>query len=99
MRIPPLGIQNNRELRQRGEKRIGSGVASERFANVGKTIHVAGAENKAAAQLEGVFPQLVLVMASGPRAFSAHGVIFAQKMQQVCRCEPRNSISPALLVD
>ena len=64
-----------------------------------KTIHIARAENKAATQLKGILPQLVLMMACGPRAFSARGVIFAKKMQQVCRCEPRNSISPALFVN
>jgi hypothetical protein len=64
-----------------------------------KTIHVAGAENKAATQLKGIFPQFVLMMTCGQRASSARGVIFAQKMQQVRRYEARNSISPALLVD
>jgi hypothetical protein len=96
---PHSEIQNNPKLRQRGEKRIGRGVVSERFADVDKTVHVAGAENKAATQLKGIFPQLVLMMTCGPSAFSARGVVFAQKMQQVCRCETHNSISPALLVD
>ena len=66
---------------------------------MGKTIHVAGAENKAATQLKGILPQLVLMMTRRLCAFSARGVIFAQKMQQVCRYEPRNSISPAVFVD
>jgi hypothetical protein len=66
---------------------------------VGKTIHVAGAENKTSPELKRILPQLVLMMSSGSRTFPARGVIFAQKMQQVCRCEPRNSISAALLVD
>ncbi len=64
-----------------------------------KTIRVAGAKNKAATKLKRILPQLVLMMTCGARAFPARSIIFAQKMQQICRREPRGSISPALLVD
>ena len=77
-------IQNNRKLGQRGENRVGRGVVSERFADVGKTIHVAGAEDKAAAKLKGILPEFVLMMTCGARAFAARGVILAKKMQKVC---------------
>ncbi len=92
-------MQKNRELRQRGEQSIGSGIISKGFADVDKTIRVSGAEDKASPELKWIFPQFVLMMARRPRAFSARGVILAQKMQQVCRPEPGNSVSPALFVD
>jgi len=66
---------------------------------VGEIIHVARAENKAAAKLKGILPEFVLMMTGCLRAFAVRGVIATKKMQKVCRAETCGTVGTALFVD
>jgi hypothetical protein len=66
---------------------------------VGKAIHVARAEDKAAAKLKRILPEFVLMMTCGARAFAACGVITPKKMQKVCRAKSGGTVGTALFVD
>ena len=66
---------------------------------MGEIIHVARAENKAAAKLKGILSEFVLMMTGCLRAFAARGVIATKKMQKVCRAETYGTIGTALFVD
>jgi hypothetical protein len=94
-------LQNKKlfKLRQRGEKRIGRGIVAEGLADVGKAIHIAGAEYKATTKLKRILAQLVLMMTGCLRAFAARGVITTKKMQKICRAESGGTVGAAFLVD
>ena len=51
-------------LIESGEKRSGTCVIAERFADVGEQIDISRCEDKAAAQLKGIRPKFVPPMAS-----------------------------------
>jgi hypothetical protein len=66
---------------------------------VRETIHVSLAEDKTSAELEGVLAELVLVMTRRTGPLPAGGINFAQKVEQIRRSKPRNSIGLAMVVN
>ena len=62
-------------------------------------VPVTGSEYKASAELEGVLAKLVLVMTRRAGPLPASGIILAQKVEQIRRAKPRNSIGLAMAVD
>jgi hypothetical protein len=62
-------------------------------------IHVAGAENKAAAKLKGILPEFVQMMTCRPRAFAARGVVTPKQVQKICRAESGGTVDAALFID
>ena len=63
-----------------------------------ESIDVSGAEDKAAAKLKRVLPQLVLAMAPSARPVSALRVIAPKQMEQIRGAQPCRSIGLPLLV-
>ena len=64
-----------------------------------KAVHVSRAEDKTSAELKGVLAKLVLVMTRRTGPLPASGIILAQKVEQIRRAKPRNSIGLATAVD
>jgi hypothetical protein len=90
---------HNNKSGQRSEERLRCGVVAERLADVRKAVHISRAEDKASAELEWIFAEFVLVMTRSAGPFAADGIVFAKKMEQICRAEFRGSIRLALVVD
>ena len=64
-----------------------------------EAVHVAGPEDEAAAKLERILPQLMLVVAPAAGTL-ARGVVFRpQQVQQVGALQSRGMVGAALLVD
>ena len=82
-----------------GKERGGSRVVTESLAEVREAIDAAGAEDEAAAELEGVPSELVLAVAGGAGAFAAAKIIAAKNVKQVGGAEISNSVGLALFVD
>jgi hypothetical protein len=61
-------------------------------------VAVAGTQNKAAAELQGILTELVLAMAGGSCPAARHGVLAAQKVQQGGHAQFRGAVGLALLV-
>ena len=88
-----VGSSNRREdIRRRS-------IVAESFADVRESIHVAWRKDKTAAKLKGIFPQTMLAMSPGLRAFACSCVILAQKMEQGSVAQLDGLIGFALLVD
>jgi hypothetical protein len=88
-------------ISQSGKRRqqVGScGVVAKGLAQVGEAVFVAGPEDKTAAQLEGIFAQLVLAMPAGLGALAGNGIVFAEQMEQGGVLETDGPVSLALLV-
>lgn len=66
---------------------------------MGKAIHVSGAENKAAAQLEWVSAKLVLGMTCGFGTGAGLGIVASEQMKQVRALEFHCRIGFALFVN
>ncbi len=66
---------------------------------MGKQVDVAGCEHEAAAELEGIFSQLDLLMTARLSACSRRGVVATKKMQNVRLLQARDLVSAALVVD
>jgi hypothetical protein len=88
-------------LRQCGEQVFYRGVVAEGLAEVLKTINVAGSEDEAATELEGIFGELVhvLAMSAGFGALAPSHVVTAKDMQQVRLAESGGFVSLAVGVD
>lgn len=83
----------------RGEESGGRGVVAERAADVGEEIYVAGSEDEAAAELEGIFSQRMLAVAGGAGALAGGRVVTAEKMQQISGAEAGGAVGFAIFVD
>jgi hypothetical protein len=66
---------------------------------VGEAIDIAGAEDKAAAKLEGILSELVLTVASGAGTFAAAKIIAAKNVDKVGDAEVGDGVGLVLLVD
>ena len=86
-------------LLERGEQFGDRRVVSESLADVYVAIGVAGTENESRAQLERIFAQLVLAMASGVRAFAGDGIVAAQQVQKRSLPKTRGAIGFPLSID
>ena len=64
-----------------------------------KAVHISGTEDKTPAELKRILAEFVLVMTRRPGPLPANGIIFAQKVEQIRRAKPRNSIGLAMAVD
>ncbi len=81
------------------EKSVGIGVVSEGPAQVGEQIAVAGGEDEAGAELEGIRSELVLVVAGRLGSRSCAGIVRTQKMEQVGRFQPGGPVGFAVGID
>jgi hypothetical protein len=66
---------------------------------VGEPVHVAGGEDEAAAELEGILAELALAMARGASAAAGGSVVAAEQMEQVGGAEAGGAVSFTLFVD
>lgn len=64
-----------------------------------EAIHVAGAEDKTSAELEGILAQFVLMMAGGARPFAGSGIVATQEMKQIGRLQLDGVIRLTRFVD
>ena len=84
--------------RKCGEERGDGGVVAEGFAEVGEAVHVAGAEDEAAAKLKRVLAQAVRAKAGGVGALASGFVLAPENMQQVSAAQSGSAIGLALRV-
>jgi hypothetical protein len=89
-----LAISAGFLLVERGEQRL-----AERLADVVEAIHIARAEDEAAAELERIFAQAVLAHADGFGPFAGARVVRPQQVKQVGFLETEFAISDALVVN
>ena len=66
---------------------------------MGEAVDVAGAENQGAAELEGIAPKLVLMVASSAGALAAFEIVAAEEMENVGGFEIGDFVCLAVLVD
>ncbi len=66
---------------------------------MGVAINVAGTEDKASAELEGILAEPVLPVAGGPRPLPRHRVVVAEEMEQGGGSEARRAIRFPPLID
>jgi hypothetical protein len=90
---PGLEWWNCREQILRG------GVVAECFTHMREVIHVARAEDEAAAQLKRVLAEFVLAMPGRARPLPASRVVAAQQVQQIGGTELGRAISFAIFVN
>src|SRR5579883_1486141 len=64
-----------------------------------EAVHVAGSENKTAAELERILAEPVLFVSGRFGALSGGGVLGAKQMENVRRCKPGDPICLALFID
>ena len=60
---------------------------------MGEAVHIAGAEDKTAAQLKGIPPEFVLRVSGGFGAGPGFGVVSSEQVEQVCALEFHGGIS------
>ena len=84
--------------RKSGKERGDGSVVAKGFAEVGEAVHVAGAEDEAAAELKRVLAQAVLAKAGGVGAFASSFVFVPENMQQVSAAQAGSTIGLALRV-
>jgi hypothetical protein len=84
---------------QGGEELRGSGVVAEGFAEVGKAIDVARSEDEAAAELQGIAAEFVLLMAGGAGVLAALEIVTADEVQDIGRGQVGGGVSLTLSVD
>jgi hypothetical protein len=75
------------------------GIVAKRFADVNVKVNVAGREDEASSQLEGVFPQLVLPVARSLCAGPRHAVIVPQEVQQRTDSKVDGAIRNSIRID
>ena len=66
---------------------------------MGEAVHIAGAEDKTAAQLKGIPPEFVLRMARGSRTGPGFGVVSSEQVEQVRAFEFHGGISFSFFVN
>jgi len=82
-----------------GEEGGGSGVVAEGFAEVGETIDISRSEDEAAAELEGILAEFVLLVAGGAGALAALKIVAAKKMKQIGGTQVGNGVRLALFIN
>jgi hypothetical protein len=86
-------------LWQRCEQSSSTCVISKRLADVRETVDVAGAENEAPAELEGIGSEFVLAMAGSARPLPGSRIVPAEEVQQIRGTQFRHPVNFALPVD
>jgi hypothetical protein len=86
-------------LWQRCEQSGSTRVVSKRLADVREAVDVAGAEDEAPAELEGVGSEFVLAMPGCARPLAGGRIVPAEEVQQIRGTQFRHPVSFALLVD
>jgi hypothetical protein len=66
---------------------------------VGEAVDISWCEDEAAAELEGILAEFVLVVAGCAGAFAAGGVIAAKEMKQIGGAQVGDGVGLALVVD
>jgi hypothetical protein len=69
------------------------------LALVDEQIAIAGSEDEAGPELEGVFPEAVLAVARRPGTRSRFSIVAAEEMKEVPRFQFRNSVGGPLGID
>ena len=64
-----------------------------------ETIHIAGSEDKAPAELKGILAEFVLAMSAGFGALSGRRVVAAQKVQHRCLLKIGGAIGLSVLIN
>ena len=82
-----------------GQEGCGGGVVAEGFAEVGKTVDVSGKEDEAAAELEGMRAQFVLMMASGAGAIAGLKIVWASEVKEISGSQAGDGVGLAMLVN
>ena len=72
-------------LIESGEKRSGTCVIAERFADVGEQIDISRCEDKAATQLKGIRPRFVLPVAGSAGAIATLEIVAPKDVKQIGR--------------
>ncbi len=81
------------------EKRGWRSAVAEGLADVDEAVHVAGTKDKASAELKGVFPKPVLLMAACVRPLAGDGIVPAEEMEQGSVAQTCGAIRFTPLVD
>jgi len=84
---------------QGGDQIDGFGVVTEGLADVGEEVDVAGAEDEAAAELEGILAEAPLTVAGSLSAFASFVVVAARQVQHRGRLEVGDVVGFAVVVD
>ena len=82
-----------------GEERGGSRVVAEGLAEVGEAVDISRAENEAAAELERIHTQFVLMVAGRAGAIAALEIVAAKHVKQIGGAQVGDRIGPPLFVD
>jgi hypothetical protein len=85
--------------RQGGQQGLHRGVIPESLAAMGKAVDIARSEDKTAAQLEWIPPELVLRMTGGFGEGARLGIVASQQVKQVRALEFHGGISFAIFVN
>jgi hypothetical protein len=91
-------LRTGADGRNGGEQVLGRGVIPECLAHVSVSIHVTGAKNETAAELERVLAEPMLPVSARLSALPCLGVIAAQQVQEVRFPQARCAIRRALIV-
>lgn len=75
------------------------GVVAKGFAHVDKEVFIPGRKHKAAAKLQGIFAQPMLLVSCCLCSFARLQVVFAQKVEQGSVFQPQSLICLAFVVD
>jgi hypothetical protein len=84
---------------QRGQQGFDRRVVAESLADVCVTIHIAGPEDEAAAQLKWILPQLMLPESPALGALACPRVVRAQQVKKICGLQARRMIRLPFFVD
>ena len=74
-------------------------IVAKRLAAMGEAVHIARSEDKTAAQLEWIPPELVLRMTGGFGAGARFGIVASQQVKQVRALEFHGGIGFAIFVN
>ncbi len=64
-----------------------------------EAVHISWAEDEASPELERILAKLALAVTRRAGPLPAGGIIFAKKMEEIRRAEPRGLISLAMVID
>jgi len=81
------------------EERGRRGVVAEGFAEVGEAIDIVRSEDEAAAELQGITAELVLLMAGGAGALAACEIVAAQQVKDIGGRQVGGGVGLAAQVD
>jgi hypothetical protein len=77
----------------------GRGVVAKGFAHMDEEVFIPGCKHKAAAELQRIFAQPMLLVSRSLRSFARLQIVFAQKVQQGSMAQPHSLICLAFVID